>query len=189
MASLIIGIQDIPDEGLDFESQVTRTDLDFGEGDPVFKKGLEFTARLHSDGNEAWVEGTLRGILIQECVRCLCEFNQDLDIPVRAHYRIQPEPSTKEHSKRQKTEDSESEEEDVESYPILNHQVNLAEMLREQVILSIPIQPVCQENCQGLCQVCGQNLNVQRCECQPQAVESPFAVLREKFKPSRPSQQ
>jgi uncharacterized protein len=50
-------------------------------------------------------------------------------------------------------------------------------MLREQVILDAPMQPLCREECQGLCPVCGQDRNERRCDCREQEQTSPFAVL------------
>ena len=71
MASLDISLNDIPSGGLDYASQVTRADLDLREGDPEFQGELEFTATIHAAEHEAWVEGDLRGVLVQECVRWL----------------------------------------------------------------------------------------------------------------------
>jgi hypothetical protein len=84
--------------------------------------------------------------------------------------------------KRSKHQEVETENEEIESYSIFDDQFNLAEMLREQLILSVPIQPLCGEQCQGLCQVCGQDLNVRQCGCELQTIESPFTILRDKLK-------
>ncbi len=43
--------------------------------------------------------------------------------------------------------------------------VDLSPLLREQVILSLPIRPLCEENCRGLCAGCGANLNRETCRC------------------------
>ena len=188
MASLDISLNDIPSEGLDYASQVTRMDLDLREGDPEFQGELEFTATIHTAEHEAWVEGDLRGVLLQECVRCLAAFENVADIPVVAYYRSEDASATKEKPKGRKAKDIEQHGEEIDSYPILNDRFNVAEMLRELLILSIPIQPLCQKHCQGLCQVCGQNLNHRQCGCDSLMPESPFAVLRDKLK-SQPKPQ
>lgn len=180
-ASLDINLNDIPFEGLDYACRVTRDDLDLAEGDPELQGELEFTATIHAAEHEAWVAGDLRGVLVQECVRCLGIFNSAVAIPVAAYYRSQDASPAKEKPKGRKTDDIEAQDEETESYRILNNRFNLAEMLREQLILSIPIQPLCHEQCQGLCQVCGQNLNQRQCGCDALTVESPFAILRDKL--------
>ena len=43
----------------------------------------------------------------------------------------------------------------------------LEDLLREQVLLAVPLKAVCNEGCRGLCPSCGKNLNVEACDCQP----------------------
>ena len=54
MASLDISFNDIPVDGLDFASQVTRMDLDLRDGDPEFQGELEFTATIYAAEHEAF---------------------------------------------------------------------------------------------------------------------------------------
>lgn len=49
--------------------------------------------------------------------------------------------------------------------------VRLEEILREQVLLALPAQRLCREDCKGLCPSCGANLNQGACSCAPAAVE------------------
>jgi len=162
-------------------------DLDLRGGDPEFQGELDFTATIHASEHEAWVAGNLRGVLLQECVRCLGVFKNALDIPVDAYYRSQDVSTEKEKPRGRKEKESEQNSEEIDSYLILNDRFNLAEMLRELLILSIPIQSLCQEQCQGMCQVCGQNLNQRQCGCDPLMPESPFAILRDKLQvPKKP---
>jgi uncharacterized protein len=41
----------------------------------------------------------------------------------------------------------------------------LEDVLREQVLLSLPVRTLCREDCKGLCPRCGQNLNLEACSC------------------------
>lgn len=41
----------------------------------------------------------------------------------------------------------------------------LEDVLREQVLLSLPVRTLCREDCKGLCPRCGQNLNIEACSC------------------------
>ena len=54
---------------------------------------------------------------------------------------------------------------------------NLTEVLRQHSLLEIPIQPLHDENCSGLCPHCGQDLNIKSCSCREDDMPSPFAVL------------
>ena len=64
-------------------------------------------------------------------------------------------------------ERGESAQEDIadDIYPCVDDRVELHTILREQVILATPIQPLCRVDCLGLCQQCGRNLNHEQCCC------------------------
>ena len=44
-------------------------------------------------------------------------------------------------------------------------------------VLMVPLKPLCQEDCRGLCPICGANLNRETCSCQAEKSDSPFAAL------------
>lgn len=50
--------------------------------------------------------------------------------------------------------------------------ISLEEILREQVLLALPVQRLCREDCKGLCPSCGGSLNQGACACGPSAVKS-----------------
>ena len=179
MASLDMNLRDIPPEGLRYVIRVHRADLELGEGDPEFQGPLQFTAKIHAAEHESWVDGDLQGVLLQDCVRCLEVFTHVAGIHVSACYRSQDFVQTK--GTRLKEQHTERHRDDPDSYLILNNRFNLGEMLRDQLILSVPIQPLCKEHCQGLCQACGQNLNQRQCGCDARKTKSPFAMLRDTF--------
>ncbi len=55
----------------------------------------------------------------------------------------------------------------------------LADVVAEQIHLSLPMKVVCREECRGLCPGCGANLNRERCRCGPRAVDPRLAPLAE----------
>ncbi len=96
------------------------------------------------------------------CVRCLQDFEQELDWSFTELYAF---------GKRSETESGLILPED-------GH-IDLAEMLREYALLEIPISPICKPDCQGLCTECGQNLNEKDCGHGPEMNDSPFAKLKD----------
>jgi uncharacterized protein len=60
--------------------------------------------------------------------------------------------------------------------------LDLSELVREQVLLALPMNPVCEESCRGVCPKCGQNLNRGECDCEAAEEESPFGLLAQLFK-------
>jgi len=57
--------------------------------------------------------------------------------------------------------------------------IDLNDVLREFVLLSLPMQRVCSETCKGICPVCGQNRNQKNCACQTNAADDRWAALKE----------
>jgi uncharacterized protein len=59
-----------------------------------------------------------------------------------------------------------------------HHQLDLAEAVRQYGLLEIPLQPLCRENCAGLCPTCGKNRNDGACECAPEPDDPRLAAFR-----------
>ncbi|HET8668748.1 MAG TPA: DUF177 domain-containing protein, partial [Terriglobales bacterium] len=56
--------------------------------------------------------------------------------------------------------------------------LELEDVLREQVLLSVPIKTVCRDECKGFCPHCGKNLNVETCSCKPAAADPRWDALK-----------
>ena len=92
-----------------------------------------------------------------------------------------PVPKKKSHRIRGGEEDLNEENFEDEAYHILDNQIDLLPVIREQVILATPFQPICQDACLGLCQRCGANLNEGTCGCPVPQSESPAHFSLEKI--------
>ncbi len=56
--------------------------------------------------------------------------------------------------------------------------ISLLEPLQEQVLMALPIQPLCRNDCKGLCAHCGNNMNLGDCGCEEPLFDSRFASLK-----------
>ena len=54
-----------------------------------------------------------------------------------------------------------------EAYPLSGDEIDLEPLARDAVLLDLPLAPLCQESCQGLCPTCGANRNSEPCDCAP----------------------
>jgi uncharacterized protein len=57
--------------------------------------------------------------------------------------------------------------------------LELEDILREQVMLALPMQRVCGESCKGICPTCGKNRNENECACAPAAGDTRWSALRD----------
>lgn len=60
-----------------------------------------------------------------------------------------------------------------------NHEIDLTEPVRQALLVSLPMRPLCREDCAGLCPTCGKNLNEGPCDCEPATVDNRWASLQE----------
>lgn len=63
-----------------------------------------------------------------------------------------------------------------------NQTIDLLPHIREAFLLELPYAPVCQENCQGLCPVCGKNRNLESCQCQVERIDPRLSKLKDLLK-------
>ena len=66
---------------------------------------------------------------------------------------------------------------DPEAFPIENGQLDLAPMVREEVLLGVPDAPLCRDDCAGICPSCGADLNDGPCGCTTTVRDERWAVL------------
>ncbi|MFH1619076.1 MAG: DUF177 domain-containing protein, partial [bacterium] len=65
-----------------------------------------------------------------------------------------------------------------ETYPETVELIDLSEVIRQAVLLTLPLKQLCSEKCKGLCQVCGENFNDGTCSCSTQ-MPGPFSALKD----------
>jgi len=57
--------------------------------------------------------------------------------------------------------------------------IDLQPFIYDQVVLAIPMQPLCRPECAGLCPVCGSNRNEVSCTCEVAEIDPRFALLKQ----------
>jgi uncharacterized protein len=55
----------------------------------------------------------------------------------------------------------------------------LEDVLREQVLLAVPLKAICREDCKGLCPQCGKNLNLETCSCDNAITDPRWGALKD----------
>ncbi len=133
--------------------------------------GGELDAGLRYVRGHVRCQGRLSGSLALSCDRCLGPATLALDVPLDFTFMPPSEalPGT----------DDTFDPDDVDYAHHDREVVDLDAVVREQVLLSLPLSTLCQEECRGLCPSCGQDLNQGACACPPAEAHSPFAALKD----------
>lgn len=175
---LRVNVDRIPDEGLAIQAMeptdrfpalkdvVLKGEADF---DPFIKMEI----RLRRAGEFVEAFGRLETTVRLSCSRCLVGFSQPLTVPFEATYceatRIRE--TFEKEGEIQLTADA------VELFPIRGRELDLLEAIQEQVLLALPMRPLCREDCKGLCPRCGEDLNKGSCGCGDIAADPRLAML------------
>ncbi len=143
---------------LDMVGEICSSDPEVKLLDPVALKGVATCL-----GKDVHVEAQAKGAVELICSRCLSAFAHNFEVCCEGIFVDEFIP-----------EKSESE---VETFPLEGTFCDLDEMIGHEILLSLPMKPLCSQNCKGLCPTCGENLNEGPCSC-PGQEESPTAFGR-----------
>jgi uncharacterized protein len=120
------------------------------------------------------VQGTLKTRARLSCSRCLKNF----DTPLASDFELS---YTKEIPGLMDVFDEQEIElkvEEIGMFYFKGEEINLQQGIQEQVVMALPLQPLCDENCKGLCPRCGSDLNQEDCGCKNELSANKFAVLK-----------
>lgn len=189
--SLTINLLDAPPSGLQIDHEVEGSALALSPNDGTIIGSVHCSGIiLLPNERSAHFQGMISALISRECVRCLTQFEETLSVPCEAEFRKPVTVPNIVKGKGSKKPDVSLDEDvpDEDVYPISGTDIDLLPVIREHVILATPLQSLCKEDCLGLCQVCGSNLNEGVCECcRPVTASSPTVPFQELLsKPSQP---
>ena len=169
---MVVRLDNIPDEGLQIERDEIPLVFTAEESEWILGPISVF---LRREGAEVVVRGTFHAWGPLTCGRCLEPFT--LSIEDRVAGRFTPRSQGLGDEVALSTDDL-----DVAFYD--GDGIDLGAFFRAETLLDVPMKPLCRENCQGLCPVCGGNRNLTLCACEAQPVDprlAPFRVLAERL--------
>ncbi|MBF0170690.1 MAG: DUF177 domain-containing protein [Nitrospinae bacterium] len=167
----VIKVALIGDEGLEGSYALTPGEL---AGDLPVDGPVRVTARLYKVGEAVHVSGEADAPMAMECARCLKGFV----LPVEEEY-------TAVYMKKEgflddgvAEDEVELSKEDMDIQFFDGDELDLWPPARDQLLLALPMRPLCDEACKGLCPECGQDLNEKTCGCETAPVDPRFAELK-----------
>ncbi|HEX8700885.1 MAG TPA: DUF177 domain-containing protein [Myxococcaceae bacterium] len=131
------------------------------------------------------LEGRLDAHITAPCKRCLKDVT--LEVPVSFTLNLVPEALARGEGVggEEETEEDKAHAERAGSFDLEDademifdgKKIDLDPIVREQVLLALPMSAVCREDCKGLCAQCGQNLNEKQCGCEQKVIDPRLAPL------------
>lgn len=158
-------VSDIPEDGLEQE-----TDVPVVTGENTEPDTAHAMLRFLRTGKSVLVDGSIQISVSMKCSRCLGDFSCPLDIPFKEEYLPSEELDTE--------ADHELTNSELNIGFYTNDEIDTGELVNEQVLLAVPMKPLCSRECRGICPECGKNLNEGICNCGTEKIDPRLASLK-----------
>ncbi len=174
---------------LDLSEILARVGMRFAyevDEPPIVDEDLECTGRIRGNvvftntGSVLLIEGHVQTRVALPCSRCLVYFEEPVEAPISEQFTLETR-TVGPHGRQGQTLVEEDENPDAGKL-FEGHLFNLTELLRQGITLALPSQPLHDQACKGLCDMCGKDLNEGHCACSHQMVNPAFAQLGELLK-------
>lgn len=131
----------------------------------------EISGHARRNGREVELRGKLLAKLEGLCGRCL----QPVEVPISTDFterfvRAVSWVADEQH---------ELQEEDLNLAVFDGEAIELDDLVREEILLAVPANVLCREDCQGLCPICGIDKNLSSCQCETKEIDSRWQKLKE----------
>lgn len=163
---MVVRVSEIPSEGLSVEG-VGAFPHPFA--DSSWRLEAVFLS-LEKDEDEVFVRGQLSASVPQLCGRCLEAFTVRVAADVDTRFAPRPLGRT--------DEEAELSAEDLEVDFYADDLLDLDRLIQTETMLRLPMKPLCQPDCRGLCPLCGGNRNTNPCTCEVKLPDPRLAVLK-----------
>jgi uncharacterized protein len=182
---MLVKIEEIQEPGLELTQPIERTVLDgaLAESEGFrLVSATPLSASFRKVSGQVHVKGSFEASLTGPCRRCTKDVA--LTVPVDFSLRMvreAPKPDEDDEDeaaagvkpgrrRRQQKDDDEQGElaasfdlDEIDAEPFDGKTIDLDPIVREQVLLALPVTVLCREDCKGLCPTCGQDLNEKDC--------------------------
>jgi len=144
--------------GAERQLQLESTIEALGIDDPRLPAGpVAVDARLEALSDGVVVHGTVTARGHGECRRCLSRLEGPFEVTVHELYQVRIT--------------------DPDAFPLEHDQLDLRPMVREALLLDAPVNPLCRDDCAGICPTCGIDRNTAACSCEVLVTDDRWAAL------------
>ncbi|HUT32784.1 MAG TPA: DUF177 domain-containing protein [Planctomycetota bacterium] len=172
-----IGVTSLGDRPAALEARMSPRELDLTAERVEFRDPVQVAVTVTRLQEDVLAEGKANTTAHAECSRCL----EDVPLELHGEFEALYVPDTGRFAKRMDHPDFAGTGQRVNFYS--EQTIDLADEIRQCVLLELPMKPLCRPDCAGLCPSCGEDLNKGPCSCKPAADEGPFAALRKLIPP------
>lgn len=149
-----INIRDLKEGINNFVFTETAEEIGFSTDDIKFNGAVYSSIKINNLIEKFIIEGKVKISVVLECSRCL----EPYDYIINSEFKVI-------HNKNVVLGKGELNSEHIDEVILTDDTLNIDEDVRQTIILELPMKPVCKESCKGLCDICGKNINLNKCDC------------------------
>lgn len=166
MNKVILDVKDImgdvgADKKFTFEHEFNPIKTETSEIE--FLEPVKYDIRVENTGSGVRVKGSVKSALKLVCSRCLSEFSFGVDWKIDEIFYLGEPP-------------------EEEAYRMQETRIDLGPPTEEEFVLAIPMKPLCDESCQGICPTCGQVITAEHKPHEEDVTDPRLAVLKKLLK-------
>lgn len=158
------------DKSSSFDFSIDAGKIDLEDENVSLREPVRVIGEINKGIVQTDVKGTISANLELECTRCLEKIEQKIEIPFESAF-VTAENYTQ-------AKEAEIGKKDLDVSVFEGDKIDLTEVVREQILLDLPEQIFCREDCRGLCEKCGTNRNLINCNCIEKEVDPRWAALK-----------
>lgn len=129
----------------------------------LLDKDITFSGTLTNNNGVLHLDGRLNTAYSCECYRCLSTVGKALELDIKESFI------------------NSADAEQTDLYPFEGKRLDISKALNDNIILNLPMKHLCSEQCKGLCNKCGANLNEMQCECEVDEIDPRLEGLNKFF--------
>lgn len=168
----VASVKNVPGKIVQVELEERLAPIMFGSDSIKVLDPVKFVGKIENVGKTLIVKGDLSTLLELECSRCTENFSYQLNIPFEEEYSNNSEVLSS----------LEGEEKDI--HPFEGDEIDIALQIEQNILIHLPMKILCNEECEGLCPVCGINLNKNKCQCRQDDIDPRLMALGKLLKES-----
>lgn len=138
---------------------------------------VTFDGRVTCTGEIFLVKGSATAKVQAVCSRCLRPVELQITAQVDERFRKASHTQEQDPVRGQEADEKDWGSEDIQEFRGL--MIHLDDVVMENLVVSLPIKPLCQEDCRGLCSICGHDLNDGDCDCTIDTIDPRLSKLQQ----------
>jgi uncharacterized protein len=154
-----------------FDLEIKADDIELDEDLGRIDGAVKASGTVSNGDELTIVEADVSAPLEIVCSRCLAKIPLNSEFSFRTAFAFSDQLSEEQEVELDLT--------DLELSIAEEDEVDLVDIVREQIILNLPAHPLCSEDCKGLCEVCGGDLNKVDCNCKQEETDPRWAALKD----------